>query len=152
MSHRFLLDRMLGNLATWLRMLNHDTLYAEEEDDLALLRRAREEERVLLTCDGPLAERARREGLPVVHLRSRETLDQLREIQEALGPLGELGMERCSLCNHHPLRAAQPADLEGKDYIPRHPPPGGLWCCPRCRQVYWKGGHWESIERRLRGL
>ncbi|MCK4436273.1 DUF5615 family PIN-like protein, partial [Candidatus Bathyarchaeota archaeon] len=48
---RFLADSMLGKLTRWLRMLGHDTTYANHLDDKTLAKMAKAEERVLLTRD-----------------------------------------------------------------------------------------------------
>src|ERR671911_636559 len=59
-SVRFLCDAMLGGLAKWLRAAGYDTYYAREGTDVsdgALVRRAIEEGRVLLTSDRGFLER-----------------------------------------------------------------------------------------------
>ena len=48
---RLLADGMLGRLARWLRLLGYDTAYENDADDLYLARRARAEDRILLTRD-----------------------------------------------------------------------------------------------------
>lgn len=53
---RFAADAMLGGLARWLRALGYDTAWASPVDDDALVRRAVDEGRVVLTRDVGLAE------------------------------------------------------------------------------------------------
>ena len=55
---KFLADSMLGKLARWLRMLGHDVTYNVELDDNVLLEVAKKENRVLLTRDLELYQRA----------------------------------------------------------------------------------------------
>ena len=54
---KLLTDGMLGRLTRWLRALGYDTVYAPDTDDNELLRRARAQDRVLLTADHALAMR-----------------------------------------------------------------------------------------------
>jgi uncharacterized protein with PIN domain len=145
---RFLLDRMLGSLASWLRMLDADTLYGRDADDRELLERARAENRVLLTRDRELAESARGRGVEAHLLGPGDVAAWLADLHRNLGLPLEPKFERCSLCNGAPLRAATPEDLAGKGYVPRGGP-GPFWTCPDCGQVYWEGGHWRNIQRVL---
>lgn len=145
---KFLLDRMLGNLASWLRILNVDTVYGRDMDDETLLVRARADERVFVTQDRELAGRARGRGLRVHLLGPGTAAVWLAELHRALGLSLEPRFERCSLCNGAPLRAAGPPDLAGKDYVPEEGA-GPFWVCGECGQVYWEGGHWRNIRRIL---
>lgn len=145
---KFLLDRMVGNLASWLRILDADTIYERNADDDRLLERARAEERILLTRDRALAERARGLGLRAHLLGAGSVAEWLADLHRSLGLPLEPRFERCSLCNGAPLRPAGPGDLAGKEYVPK----GGaglLFACPECGQIYWEGGHWGNIRRTL---
>jgi uncharacterized protein with PIN domain len=142
---------MLGTLAKWLRILGADTLFFRDADDRDLLRVAREEGRVLLTRDRPLAA-----GDPSgasVHLVREESLEeQLREVVQAFGIRpGEAGFTRCSVCNV-PL---EPMDVE--EARPRVPPyvartQSRFLRCAGCDRVYWAATHVEAMRRRLREL
>lgn len=145
---KFLLDRMVGNLASWLRILDADTLYERDADDDRLLERARAGERVLLTRDRALAERARGLGLRAHLIGAGSVAEWLADLHRSLGLGLEPRIERCSLCNGAPLRPAGPGDLVGKGYVPKEAP-GPLWTCPDCGQIYWEGGHWRNIRRVL---
>lgn len=145
---KLLLDRMLGNLASWLRILGTDAVYEREADDERLLERARDEDRILLTRDRELAERSRALGIRVHLLGPGEVADHLAGLHRALGLALAPKFDRCSLCNGAPLRPAEPEDLAGKDYVPEARP-RELWVCPDCGQIYWEGGHWKNIRRVL---
>ena len=57
---RFLADAMLGRLARWLRVVGVDTLQLPSDaPDVALVARARDDERVLLTRDRHLIRELR---------------------------------------------------------------------------------------------
>jgi uncharacterized protein with PIN domain len=55
---RFIIDTMLGNLVTWLRLLGFDTVYINSRDDGEIILRALSEARVLVTRDKELAARS----------------------------------------------------------------------------------------------
>jgi hypothetical protein len=146
---RFLLDAMLGKLATYLRMCGHDTAYAldrgaEGDDDLAAL--AREEERILLTRDADLARRVDDSIL----LERRDVLDQLSELRAA-GVDVSLSERprRCGTCNGPVERV--PGDAATPDYAP-DPVSTAVWRCRSCGQYFWKGSHWDDVRNRLATL
>ena len=127
---------MLGRLARWLRLLGHDTLYAETGDD-ELLRLG--ETRRLLTRD---IELARRGGVPVIEA------DGLQEQLLEVAPPPAKPFTRCTACNGE-LRAATSAEAT-------HAPPrvreahSEFRACDTCGQLYWPGTHFERIRDSLR--
>lgn len=146
---RFLLDAMLGKLATYLRMCGHDTAYALDRDlerdaDLASLARA--ENRTLLTRDADLARRVDDSIL----LESRDVLDQLSELR-AVGVDVSLSdrPRRCGTCNG--LVERVPGDASTPAYAP-DPVSTPVWRCRACGQYFWKGSHWTDVRDRLADL
>ncbi|ADQ68030.1 hypothetical protein C499_16077 [Halogeometricum borinquense DSM 11551] len=144
---RLLLDAMLGKLTTYLRMCGYDAAYALDDGpdpgDDALLERAREENRTLVTRDERLARRAP-DGVLVT---TRAITDQLREFSSA-GYAVELrgGPVRCSTCNGQVERVG--TDEPVPEYAP-DPGEQPLWRCLDCGQVYWKGSHWDDVAKRI---
>jgi len=96
-SPRFVADTMLGRLATWLRILGYDAEYARGED-AALIARARETGRILLTRDTGLVRR--RDVPPHLLVQSDRVSDQLRQVIRTfhLTPAGP-SARRCPRCN-----------------------------------------------------
>lgn len=142
---RLVADEMLGKLARELRALGYDTLYLKHVDDDEVLDLALAEDRLLLTRDRELAERA--EDLGVL-IRSREPVEQLEHVLADLGlaPSAEAFLSRCLECNGLLEEAPDAADL-----------PDGVedqttWRCPGCQKVYWWGTHAEDMYERLGGL
>jgi len=143
---KLLTDVMLGTLTTYLRFVGHDTVYALDEEieaDDAVLDRAREGDRTLLTRDRDLAARAPDSVL----LTGHEIEDQLAELAEAGFDL-DLPPEptRCGVCNG-PLErvgAHEPAP----EYAPE-PGGGPVWRCRDCGQHFWRGSHWSDVRQRL---
>jgi len=55
---KFIVDNMLGSIARWLRILGYDTVYDRNAEDWAIVRRAQLEERIIITKDKGLHNRA----------------------------------------------------------------------------------------------
>lgn len=146
---RFLCDAMLGGLAKWLRAAGYDAACARGEPDGEIVRRAMEEGRVILTCDGGFVERAPvRDGRVGVLLLPQELSveEQLRLVAGRFG-LRRLP-SRCMECNGE-LAGASPEEVAGEV------PPGVagrqrvFFRCSGCGRVFWYGSHWERIGGRL---
>jgi hypothetical protein len=144
MAQRFLLDVMLGKLATYLRMCGYDTLYALEEDieaDDEIRERAASTGRTIVTRDRELASRTH----TAILLASRDIEGQLTELYDH-GVAIELSTEpeRCSVCNGR----LKNADSKQR---PEHAPDTvtHIWQCEECDHYFWKGSHWERVEETI---
>jgi uncharacterized protein with PIN domain len=144
---RFFADAMLGRLARWLRILGYDTVWEADVGDAALVRRALEEARIVVTRDRRLAEEWR--GPRVVVLRADGLWEQLRELArrvplDARRPL----FRRCTRCNTpvEPATREQVAARVPARTLREH---DAFTRCPRCGHVYWEGGHARRIRARL---
>jgi uncharacterized protein with PIN domain len=144
----FLADAMLGRLARWLRVVGIDTLQLPTDaPDVALVARARDDGRVLLTRDRHLLRELRphRE----LAIRSQVPLVQLGEVVRAFAlPRPEELMTRCLLDNT-PLVAMTAAEI-----IAQVPPrsrdlAGPMRRCPTCGRAYWRGSHVRRMEAAL---
>lgn len=141
----FLLDNHLGRLAAYLRMLGFDCLYRNDYSDEALAAILQREERILLSRDRRLLMRK-----VVTHgycPRSLDSLEQLAEVIERFELHQQImPFHRCLRCNH-PLEAAPKEAV-----LDRLEPLTKLYfdefqICPNCRQIYWKGSHYERMQR-----
>jgi uncharacterized protein with PIN domain len=144
----FLLDLMLGKLATYLRMCGYDTAYALDrgiEDDSKLRELASGEGRTLLTRDTDLV----RQTDGAVLLRGRAIETQLSELMENGFELELDEPARCSACNG-PLRGVPPR--ESTPSFSPSPTEQAVWRCCACGQLFWKGSHWWDVETTLAGL
>lgn len=142
MARQFLVDAMLGKLVTYLRMCGYDTRYALDdglEADDALRARTQSTNRTLLTRDRELASRTDN----AILLESRDIKDQLAELHDH-GIRIELPTrpERCSVCNG---RLSQLDDAHHPDHAPNGIP--HVWQCRDCDQCFWKGSHWERVQK-----
>ena len=144
---RFIADVMLGRLARWLRALGYDTAYDDAIEDAALVRRAVEEGRTILTRDRKLPREWRVAGVLV--LESERPLDQLREVVARLGlaPPAEL-FTRCLVCNGELVRAdAEAVGAQVPSAVRRSR--RAFVRCPDCGRVYWEGSHTRRMRAAL---
>jgi uncharacterized protein with PIN domain len=140
-----LADGMLGRLAKWLRLLGYDTEYDNKASDLELARRARSEGRILLTRDRELAARR---GLRTILIESQVLEEQVRQVEEELGPPPDSALTRCSVCNVV-LTPAEREEVSDKvpPYVLRTQEEFRV--CSSCGRVYWPGSHLAQITRQL---
>lgn len=146
-ERRFIIDNHLGRLAVYLRMLGFDTLYRNDYHDDELAQDASRERRILLTRDVRLLMRNLvTDGYWV---RSKIPRQQLVEVVRRydLAPL-IVPFRRCMRCND-PL---QPVTKE--QVLHRLEPLTKLYyddfhLCISCDQVYWKGSHYERMQKFL---
>lgn len=147
----FVADVHLGRLAAYLRMLGFDTIYsAVDLADPVLADVAHREERILLTRDLGLLKR--KVVIFGYFVRKTAPLQQLAEIVERYDLL-HYGTQalRCTQCNgalqvvaKHEVAAQLTAQtLQVFDEFRR---------CAACGKVYWRGSHYERIERFINGL
>ncbi|RKD95194.1 Mut7-C RNAse domain-containing protein [Halopiger aswanensis] len=149
---QLLLDVMCGGPVSYLRMCNHDTVYAGDRDleaDDALLAVAREEERTVVTRDVELANRAD-ESTGSILLESRDVEDQLAELAAAGVDLSLADEPRfCGRCNGRLEPVGSTASTP--EYAP-DPAETAVWTCRSCGQHFWRGSHWDRVAATLSGL
>ena len=147
---RFLLDNHLGRLAAYLRMLGFDCLYRNDYQDQQLAEILLREECILLTRDRRLLMRK-----AVIHgycPRSLDSLAQLTEVIQRFDLVERIGpFHRCLRCNHLLEVASKDAVLDRLEPLTR------LYfdefrICPNCKQIYWKGSHYERMLRLVKTL
>ena len=145
---RFVVDRMLGKLARWLRVLGYDTLYLGGAGD-DIIRRGLAEGRILLTRNRrahPWLKQGR-----VVVIETDDPREQLREVVRRLSlPLVDAALlSRCLGCNRTLVTVGKEEVLgEVPDYV---------WQtetefrrCQGCKRVFWAGSHADNMRYRLR--
>ena len=136
---------MVGTLAKWLRILGYDTCFDPDMDDHQLVRLARAEDRVLLTRDRELAQRP---GLQSVFLVSESLESQIGQVLEELQLEPERAFSRCPVCNEQLAEVDRETARERVPaYVARTHE--SFKACPSCRRVYWRGTHWQQMEKHL---
>ncbi len=144
---KLLFDEMLGNLASWCRILGIDSAYASGRSDTAILHEAASGGRMLVTRDAELAKRCARGGGACILLREAPLEAQIAQVIRESGAKATYPHRtRCASCNGE-LRPA------GKDEVVAGVPEGvrdmqaEFWRCTSCGKVFWEGGHWRNIGR-----
>ena len=146
-TQHFAVDKMLGRLATWLRVIGQDATFGSHLSGRSLVRLARSEQRTILTRDHKLLRAAR--DLPLILVESDNIRQQLRQVVHACGldPFAAL-FTRCTWCNTAVVPALK-ADVA--DQVPPYvfASQDHFACCPRCRRIYWPGTHVDRIREEL---
>jgi uncharacterized protein with PIN domain len=148
---QFILDVHLGGLARYLRLSGIDAAYdSEDKGDRMIAAAAVREERILLTRDIGLLKRA-----AIVYgywLRNTNPRKQFVEVakryrlEKHFQPFW-----RCTLCNGL-TREVDKSEI-------RHIVPARVYSeysefrqCVRCKQVYWKGSHYDRLKTLMEQL
>ncbi|MCE8422913.1 MAG: hypothetical protein J5U17_04720 [Candidatus Methanoperedens sp.] len=149
---KFILDRMLGRLTRWMRLLGYDILYIkkQDDDDRTFLALAEKEGGILISRDKILINKAIKGGLRAYLVGSSDIIGQLREMKKEFDIRLEPEMDRCCLCNSM-IRKILPDEMaivRRTDYVypSRLNSTTDFWLCENCQQVYWQGKHWENIK------
>ncbi|MGZ4915399.1 MAG: Mut7-C RNAse domain-containing protein [Halobacteriota archaeon] len=169
---KFLVDRMLGRLSAWLRILGYDTISANSfsglsnsEEDTYMLNLSALEQRTLLTRDGELYRRARETfGVSSLLIKDDRVFHQLKQVREhlALAFPSEPTILRCSVCNgriqrapddiiyrSQEIKALSSKGVNIEEFVQRHQQ---FYFCTSCGKVFWKGSHWHGILQKSRHL
>lgn len=154
-SLTFAADRMLGRLATWLRLIGIDTLWGPQWSGAALIRVARTEHRTVLTRDSRTLRVD--EPPPMLFIESDHFRQQLHQVlvAYAIDPYTRL-LTRCSRCNEPLVSVAtsavatEPAVQRPPEYVLETQPM--LFRCRRCQRFYWPATHVEHVRRELAGI
>ena len=142
MMTKFLVDRMLGQTAKWLRLLGIDAEYAPKCEDDRLKEIAKKEDRVILTRDKELSMYE-----DALYVKERDIDEILMKVMDRF-EFDIKPFTRCSLCNGE----VKPID---KNKIKNNVPEGvyerndSFWRCKNCEQIYWEGSHWDKIMAKI---
>ncbi|MBX2998206.1 MAG: Mut7-C ubiquitin/RNAse domain-containing protein [Caldilineaceae bacterium] len=147
---RFILDVHLGKLANYLRMLGFDTLYRNDYADEQLARIAAEDGRILLTRDLGLLKR--REVIYGYYVRSLDPNQQVAEVLRRFDLIDAIEpFHRCLACNGL-LTAVAKEEIFDRLLPKTRRYYDEFYCCRVCAQIYWKGSHFEQMQRFIEDL
>ncbi|MDH5183612.1 MAG: Mut7-C RNAse domain-containing protein [Gammaproteobacteria bacterium] len=146
-AHRYLCDEMLTGLGRWLRAAGYDTLILDAgEVDAVVLKRARDERRLLLTRDRGILKQAGAEG-SVLLLGCNSLADCAAELSQRLHvDWTYRPFTRCLVCNT-PLMMA--SERQRQDIPEDARQDERVFYCPACDKLYWEGGHVRRMRSRL---
>lgn len=143
---KFIVDVMLGRLATWLRLLGHDVRYDRNMDDRQLIRHAQEEGRTIITRDTGIAQR--KAARTCLFITTDRVVDQLAEMKQLLGH-SEKPLGRCTHCNSELECIDKTEDIRESvpDYI--YHAHERFRRCSTCAKIYWEGSHYLRMKETL---
>lgn len=132
-------------------MLGQDVQYSRNLDDEKLVEIARENNRILLTRDLNLYQRAVAKGAKSFYIEVESESEKLAKLAKRFGFKLEIdvSVSRCPKCNARiqPVSKDQVVDKVPKNTYSFY---NKFWRCPNCGQIYWQGAHWERINRTLK--
>lgn len=148
-NHKFAVDRMLGRLAKWLRIIGQDAIYGPHLSGRGLIRAARSENRLILTRDRGLKKY---KPLEFLFIESDDYREQLQQVVKACDlKIRESLFTRCLECNF-------PLQPQAKERVEKIVPPYVFstqerfsWC-PVCERVYWPATHHQKMVEELKKL
>jgi len=143
-------DCMLGKCARWLRILGFDTLFFSKAEDDRLIDLARKQNRVLLTRDTGIVEKAKQ--IEVLFIKSEHWKSQVRQV------LSELNLReqakpysRCIECNVmlKPLSKKQAKNLVAPFVYERS---DSFALCLKYGRVFWPGTHHSDMNFKIEDI
>jgi len=142
---RFVADVHLAQLTARLRLAGFDVKAVSADEDVALL--SEREGRIALTRDRELLKRKIvRAGC---WIRSSDPDDQFVEVLGRFDLVGDMQpFTRCLRCNAllEPVSKADVLERLPEGVIPLFE---DFHACPSCDRVYWRGSHYDRLQRRL---
>jgi uncharacterized protein with PIN domain len=148
---KFITDGMLGKLTRWLRILGHDVEYTGSMDDKELIQKAKKEDRVLLTRDVELYKQAVTKGTEAFLIEDPNQTANLASLAKRFKLRLEVNVKisRCPKCNGT-IRTVSKTEIVDKIPATTSSNYNNFWQCEQCGQVYWRGAHWNRIEKTLK--
>ncbi len=135
-------------------MLGYDTLFFTGDDDWQMVITALNEGRTILTRDTQIMSRGviASGRLKAILIRSDEPEQQIKQVTDELklDTVQNL-FSRCLECNQ-PLKERTREQVKGRvpAYVFRTQ--DQYVECPACHRIYWKGTHWQAMNRTLEKL
>ena len=144
----FIVDAMLGKLAKKLRLLGYDSFYSSSMEDDKIIQLAENENRILITKDGPLTHKAEKKKIWTVQITSDDEIEQFLQINEKAN-LGKCtvsgGNSRCPVCNGE-LQYTEKNDVSDKVPTGVFENMNDFWKCTKCEKIYWEGTHIKNLQ------
>lgn len=144
---RFIVDCMLGKLAKWLKILGFDTLYFSKIEDSHLLDLGHEEERVLLTRDNSLMEKAK--NIRSLFIESEDWNAQVVQVLDEFDLWKDIRPNsRCIECN---VQLKNLSKEKAKNLVVPfvYEYATSFAICPQCGRVFWQGTHYQDMEFKI---
>ena len=145
---RFLVDSMAGKLARYLRLLGFDAEYHREGDIKSLVRKAREEKRIVLTRNTAILDFKGK--IDFFFLPTEKTDEQVRAVLKHFKLKDKIDpFTRCLECNT-PLEKVFREKVKGLVPFHVYRVHQEFYYCPGCKRIYRRGTHREKLEEKIR--
>lgn len=145
----FLVDAMLGKLAKKLRLLGYDSFYSSNMEDDEIIQLAKKENRILITKDVPLTQKAKKQQILTVQITSDDEIEQFLQINEKTS-FGKCTVggdnSRCPVCNGE-LQHIEKKDVSEKVPTGVFENMNDFWKCTKCEKIYWEGTHIKNLQQ-----
>lgn len=147
---KFVVDANLGKLTKYLRMLGFDSLYDNRFEDEEIIRIATDEDRLILTRDLEMLKNSKvTQGY---FLRSSQPEQQLLEVNEKFDLYRYFrAFSRCMICNGR-VKSVEKSKVKDLVKEETYRIFSDFYQCNQCRQIYWKGSHYEKMEALVNSL
>ena len=141
---------MLGRLALWLRLAGVNTIYETDLEDNRILEIAASDNRIILTSDADLNERALKEGVQSMLVRGPVDYRIARVFHKfGISPEVDPDEARCSKCNGEIVKISTEEKSKIREFVHKqtYEHYDVFWYCPDCDAVYFQGGYWDNIQK-----
>lgn len=150
---KFIVDRMYYRVARILRMLGYDTVFNPNFVDADYIMHGKKDDRILITRDVDLRRRAEKVGIKTITIDAptiSERLVLLYKKAKIELKIRDSILSRCTLCNSQ-LEIVDKKEVEDKLLEGTKEVYDEFLRCknPNCRQIYWKGSHWDQLLKTL---
>jgi uncharacterized protein with PIN domain len=146
---KFIVDRNVGKMAKWLRMVGFDAQLFTGADDAAIIAAALTENRILLTRDRRIMKRRVIVAghIKSVFVDSDHFTAQVRQVVSAL-KLDKSCLRPFTICLECNRRLEERTKETVKDCVPPYVflTQEHFAECPACHRLYWQGTHWHSMN------
>jgi uncharacterized protein with PIN domain len=146
---KFIVDNNVGKLAKWLRIMGYDALLFSGEDGGRMVKVALAQNRVILTKDTQIMKRRLITSGRLKAILIEDDDIGAQQVVEALNL--DYHFSPFSIC----LECNQRLIEKDKDAVREVVPPyvfktQRLYMeCPSCHRIYWRGTHWQAMNREL---
>ncbi|HMA62895.1 MAG TPA: Mut7-C RNAse domain-containing protein [bacterium] len=146
---KFIIDKMLGKSAKYLRMLGYDTIYPPPKVQQELINQAVQENRYIITRSSKLYQNDSQ--AKILLLSSNDFTTRFQKIAEELNIQidDDKIFSRCLQCNF-PLQNINKSKIKAR--LPQKVKSNfhHFTFCPNCDKIYWRGGHTERMLNKIK--
>jgi uncharacterized protein with PIN domain len=135
-------------------MMGYDSVFFNGDDDSQMVKQALAESRIILTRDTGMMQRRAISGgrVRAILIESEKPEQQMQQLMSVLDFKGQ--SRPFTLC----LECNQPLEGRSREEVAGRVPPyvyrtqTQYMECPNCHRLYWRGTHWEAMERKIEKL